>query len=109
MNFVRRLVARKRKNTSAWSVAAPISVAVACFYFAFYLFFGPNGVLALGRVGVELAEKQAELAILSEKHAKLASDIALMRPDNLDRDMADEQVRKTLGYTKPDEIVIHFN
>jgi cell division protein FtsB len=107
MNF-HRLVS-PRSASRLWSSAIPVGLGVLCFYFAFYLFFGPNGFVAMRRVDAQLASSRAELDILTEKHTKIAADIGLMRPDGLDPDMADEQVRRTLGYVQPDEIVIHFN
>ena len=83
-----------------------VILSVLCVYFAFYMLFGPRGIFALGRVGDTLDQKRAEYYALRDQRQNLESDVKLMRPDSLDPDMADEQARKTLGYMKPDEIVI---
>jgi len=65
--------------------------------------------VALNRLDVEVVHKRAEYAELKEKRQKIEANVHLMRPNSLDPDMADEQVRRSLGYTRPDEIVIHLN
>jgi len=37
---------------------------------------------------------------------RLESRTALLRPDNLDRDMLDERARLMLNYSHPDDIII---
>lgn len=81
-------------------------MAALCLYFSFYLLFGPRGYLALQRIQDTLVVKSAEQAELKNKREALESDVKLMRPNSLDADMAEEQARLTLGYTKKDEIVI---
>ncbi len=96
-------------NTRLRSSLPTLILAALCFYFAFYLLFGPRGLLALDRLDDIQAYKKAEYAQLKEKRKKIEADVHLMRPNSLDPDMADEQVRRSLGYTRADEIVIHFN
>lgn len=82
-------------------------VGALCLYFAFYLMFGPRGYLSLQQAEETLAVKEAEHHHLKSKRVALESDVRLMRPGSLDADMADEQVRRTLGYVKPDEIIVN--
>jgi cell division protein FtsB len=42
-----------------------------------------------------------------EAREVLARQVGLLRPENLNRDMLDEQVRRTLGLTHPDDVVIY--
>lgn len=77
-----------------------------CLYFAFYLLFGSYGLLAWNRVQDKLVDTRATYHHLHEQSKALEADVKLMRPDSLDPDMAEEQARKMLGYTRPEEIII---
>lgn len=77
-----------------------------CLYFSFYLVFGPRGYLALQRLEDKVAIRSIEHHELKKHRESLEADVGLMRPDNLDPDMADEQARRILGYTRADEIII---
>jgi cell division protein FtsB len=43
----------------------------------------------------------------SDTREALARQVRLLRPENLNRDMLDEQARRTLGLTHPDDVVIY--
>ncbi len=84
----------------------PIIMLVLAFYFAFYMVFGPRGLLALHRMQAELQAAKMEHANLLTRREALDKDVKLMRPNSLDPDMAEEMARKNLGYTRPDDIVV---
>lgn len=81
-------------------------MVILCVYFAFYLVFGPRGLLALQRMDATHEAKHQEYETIKTQRENLEADVKLMRPDSLDPDMADEQARKALGYAKPDEIIL---
>lgn len=86
--------------------APTLVMAAFGLYFAFYLLFGPHGYLALQRLEEKHEVTKREYAMLKTQREALEANVKLMRPNSLDRDMADEQTRRVLGYAKPDEIVI---
>jgi cell division protein FtsB len=96
-------------NAKLRSSLPSLILAALCFYFAFYLIFGGRGLVALGRLEDTSAQRKTEYAELKDRRGRIEANVHLMRPNSLDPDMADEQVRRGLGYTKPDEIVIHLN
>lgn len=75
-------------------------------YFAFYMLFGPHGYLSLQRLELRQMSAKHEYDMLKDQREALESDVKLMRPSSLDRDMADEQTRRVLGYAQADEIVV---
>ena len=89
--------------------AAGMILPVLCLYFAFYLVFGPRGLIAWHRIDAQLQQTQSAYDALLAKRQALEADVKLMRPDSLDPDMAEEQARKTLGYTKSGEAVIDLD
>ena len=80
-----------------------------CLYFSFYLIFGPRGYLNLQHIKETAAIKSIAHHELVVQRKSLEADVKLMRPNSLDPDMAEEQARRTLGYNKPDEIVIDLD
>jgi len=86
--------------------APTLAMAAFGLYCAFYMLFGPHGYLALQRLQAQHAEAKAQYDMLQNRREALEANVKLMRPNSLDRDMADEQTRRVLGYAKPDEIII---
>ena len=78
------------------------------FYFGYSLVVGNRGLSAWVRLTKELHAAQDTLAAVSAEHAALEHRVSHMRPEHVDRDLLDMQVRKTLDVAAPDEIVI-FN
>jgi cell division protein FtsB len=84
------------------------SVIGACIvgYFLYHTVEGERGWVAQMHLQNETNAAEEALARLKTEREALEHRVHLMRPDSLDPDLLDEQARKTLGYTKPNEIVI---
>jgi cell division protein FtsB len=74
--------------------------------FAGYAVVGDNGVLSWGDYRRQKAERAVVLARLEQEKARLAQRTQLLDPSNTDPDLAEELVRRDLGYVRPDEVVI---
>ncbi|MDB5736339.1 MAG: septum formation initiator family protein [Sphingomonas bacterium] len=100
----------KRGKTSALSIiraaAAPALALLVIGNFAGYAIAGPNGLLALGDYRQQLTKRQAELKVVEAQRAELAHKVALLDSRHVDPDMADELVRRQMGLTRPDEVII---
>lgn len=86
--------------------ALPAICLLVAGYFGSHAIFGSTGILAREAV-------RAQHAALSETHAELVSrkaaleqKIALLDPEAVDPDYADELVRRHLGVVRPDEVII---
>ena len=75
-------------------------------YFAYHLVEGDRGLRAWMRITQELRQAKSNLADVAAERAALDRRVANMRPDHLDPDLLDTQVRRNLDVTAPDEIVI---
>lgn len=86
--------------------ALPALCLLIAAYFGSHALFGSTGLLA--RDGIR--QQQAELAEtnrqLTERKARLERRIALLNPDAVDPDYADELVRRHLGVVRPDEVIV---
>src|SRR5678815_3452179 len=75
-------------------------------YFAYHLVEGDRGLRAWVRLTQELRLAKENLSAVSAERTELEHRVAHMRPDHVDPDLLDSQVRKTLDLVRPDEIVI---
>lgn len=75
-------------------------------FFGGYALFGSNGVLAWGDYSQRYEERKIELAQVQKEKAELANRVKLLDPRRANPDMVDELVRRDLGLTHPDEVII---
>jgi cell division protein FtsB len=75
-------------------------------YFVFHLLQGQRGLNVYLKLDEDLLKANQELAVLENKKQHLDERVSLLHPQHLDSDMADEQIRLTLGYIHEDEKVI---
>ena len=75
-------------------------------YFAYHLVEGDRGLRAWMRLTQELRTAKMALADVSTERARLERRAGNMRSEHLDPDLLDSQVRRTLDFAAPDEIVI---
>lgn len=67
---------------------------------------GPTGLLAWAENAEVLKQRQAHIAMLSEKRDALRNRVELLNPNGADPDLVSELVRRDLGAIHPDEIVV---
>jgi cell division protein FtsB len=67
---------------------------------------GPTGLLAWAENAEVLKQRQARIAMLTEKRDALRNRVELLDPDGADPDLVSELVRRDLGAIHPDEIVV---
>jgi cell division protein FtsB len=99
------IVLREMRRRAKVLVAPVLGLAVTG-YFAFHLVEGDRGLRAWLRVTQELRTAKEELAAVSEQRATLEHKVSHMRPDHIDPDLLDSQIRRTLDVALPAEIVI---
>ncbi len=88
------------------AAAGPAIALMIIGFFGGYALVGPNGVLAWGDYRKELSSKEAQLAQLEAQKGVVENRVALLDPRKANPDLADELIRKRLGYSHPDEIII---
>ena len=89
--------------TSKWAAGA-MSLTIA--YFAYHAFAGEQGLGTWTDKQVELAKKQAQLAVLEAENAALQKDIARLTPGQIDPDLVEYLARRDLGFVYPGELVL---
>jgi cell division protein FtsB len=87
-------------------LVAPVLGLALTGYFAYHLVEGDRGLRAWMRLTQELRSAKTTLADVSTERARLERRASNMRSEHLDPDLLDSQVRRTLDFAAPDEIVI---
>lgn len=88
------------------SAAAPALGILVIANFAGYALLGPNGLFAWGDYARMHEQRQVELAQLHDERDRLANRVALLNPNSVDPDFADELVRRNTGQIRDDEHIV---
>ncbi|MDR0678069.1 MAG: septum formation initiator family protein [Holosporaceae bacterium] len=84
-----------------------IWVSVVC-YFIFHIFSGARGAVSWAKLSREIESLDKELKDLKEANEFLENKINLMRSDNLDLDLLEEQAQSIIGFYNENDIVVLF-
>ena len=87
-------------------IIAPTLCLAALGYFVYHTINGDRGVLAWWHLRQEIGKAQSTLAETSAMRMALERRAALMRPDNLDPDMLEEQARRLLNMSRDGDLII---
>lgn len=88
------------------SVFLPATAITIIAFFGGYALFGSNGILAWGDYSQRYEARRVELAQLRQQKSELANRVRLLDPRRANPDIVDELVRRELGLTRPDEVII---
>jgi len=100
MNVLREL--RRRTHF----VAGPVIGISLTAYFVYHLIEGDHGLIRWLSLTREIRTEKANLETVRGQRKALDLRVSDLKPDHLDPDLLDEQVRATLNLVGPDEIVI---
>lgn len=87
-------------------VLAPLLGAALVTYFTYHAVQGDRGLLAWWQLRQQMDAAEVDLAAITAEREYLESMISLLRPENLDLDMLDEQTRRVLAFARPNEFLI---
>ena len=82
-----------------------LALAIMAF-FGTYAVVGSNGAFAYGDYQRMLQRQELHLAQLKRHQAEVANRVALLNPNKVDPDIADELTRKGLNVVNPNEVVV---
>lgn len=85
----------------------PLLATLLVGYFAFYTFFGERSLIRLMQLEAKIQTIETKLANAQNEHDAYRARVERMRPGSIDEDLLDEQSRKVLNYSEPDEVVIY--
>src|SRR5690606_3473797 len=102
----RRMWTRHHKRRNTGRLIVPAISVVVLSYFVFHAFNGDYGINAKARYEQRIAELEAELGSLSEARRELEERVSLVSSRSLEKDMLDEQTRRSLNLVQANELVI---
>lgn len=97
---------RQHKQRNTGRLIVPIVSALFLAYFGFHAYHGEYGILSKYRYEAEVAQLQERLDLLQARRMEMERRAQLLSDGSLERDMLDEQARRALNLSQPDEIVI---
>src|SRR5690242_13836288 len=100
------MIVLREMRRRARVLLGPVLGLAATGYFAYHLVEGDRGLGAWLRLTQETRLAKENLAKVSGERAALDHRVGNMRPDHLDPDLLDEEIRRTLDLAAPSEIVI---
>ena len=89
-----------------WQSIASVVGACIVGYFLYHTVQGDRGWLAMVQLKSQVKAAEENLAKLQKEEKDLAHRVQLLRANNLDPDLLDEQARATMDYSKPNEIIV---
>lgn len=101
MNFKSRHLQRLSQKA-----IGPFLVLSIMGYFIYHSIQGDRGILAWIQLQERLLNVQNEFSEIKAVRENLEAKVHDLRPESLNRDLLDQQVRFHLGYVRPDEVVI---
>src|ERR1051326_5706314 len=99
------VVLREMRRRARFLVGPVLAIAVTG-YFAYNFVEGDRGMLAWFRVNQDLRNAKSNLAAIQAERAALDRKVANMRPDHVDPDLLDQEVRSRLDLAAPNEIIV---
>ncbi len=90
----------------ARNVFLPVLGVSALVYFTYHAVQGDRGLIAYVHLTAEIELANEYLTQVGAMRQALETDVALLQPDALDRDMLDERARAVLGLAQGDEVLV---
>ncbi|MEZ5872075.1 MAG: septum formation initiator family protein [Nitratireductor sp.] len=97
---------RQKKNGRLHRFAIPAICLVLMAYFLHHAWSGRFGLEAAARIAEDEVRLEYELVRLKHQREDLEARVRLLRDGTLEQDMLDEQSRRMLGVSAPNEVVI---
>ncbi|MEQ9813216.1 MAG: septum formation initiator family protein [Azospirillaceae bacterium] len=100
------MLARRTVRRQLRSLILPVVWIGLVGYFVYHTVQGDRGVIAMLSLRNEVAEARATLGVLRTERHFIEARVDALSPSSLDLDLLEEQVRRILNYSHPDEIVL---
>lgn len=103
--FFMNLKSRNFQRLSQKAIAPFLALSMIG-YFIYHSIQGDRGILAWIQLQEQLAQALCQLNETIKERKDLEEMVQDLRPESINRDLLDQQVRLQLGYAHPDEVVI---
>ncbi|MGB3501111.1 MAG: septum formation initiator family protein [Mesorhizobium sp.] len=100
------MITRQYKKRRTGALIVPALTVLSLSYFGFHAWHGEFGLYSSYALKDRKAELETRLALVRDERMHLESRVKLMHDGTIEKDMLDEQARRALNLTKPDEVTI---
>lgn len=90
----------------AGQIAGPVIGMTVVVYFAYHAVQGDRGLIALGKLRLDVDQLQAQVLDARAERMDLERKVYALRSQSLDPDLLEERARQLLGYGFADEVVV---
>ncbi|GHC63010.1 FtsB family cell division protein [Limoniibacter endophyticus] len=97
---------KQHKNRPWGRLIVPSIATLFLSYFGFHAYNGEYGIYSKYQLIERRAGLEQQLAAIRAERMELDNRLSLLRDGTIERDMLDEQVRRVLNMSQPDELII---
>lgn len=97
---------RSTKKNKKLRVSLMVLYFLGVGYFSYHALSGDRGALAMVALSRQVEGAKSRLELVQADRQSLEHRVSLLRPNSIDLDVLDEQVRYQMGLANPDEVVI---
>jgi cell division protein FtsB len=90
----------------ARNMIGPMLGCLLVGYFVYHSIQGDRGILAWQRLDQLIVEAEVLRGSLDVRREGLERRVRMLRPESLDADMVEEQGRRLLNFSHPDDVVL---
>lgn len=87
-------------------MVGPMLGCLLTAYFVYHSIQGDHGALAWRQLDLLITEAEDSLATLDGQRQALEHRVRMLRPESLDADMVEEQGRRLLNFSHPDDVLV---
>ena len=97
---------RQHRPRKSGRLIVPAVAAVVLSYFGYHVYHGEFGIDSKAQLRERAVVLQAELDKVRVQRAELENRVRMLRDGTIDKDKLDEQARRALNLSQPDEVTI---
>ncbi|MBS3651324.1 septum formation initiator family protein [Pseudaminobacter sp. 19-2017] len=97
---------RQHRPRKTGRLIVPAVAAVVLSYFGYHVYHGEFGIDSKAQLRERAVVLQAELDKVRVQRTDLEGRVRMLRDGTIDKDMLDEQARRALNLSHPDEVTI---
>jgi cell division protein FtsB len=97
---------KQKRKTRRGRLIVPLFSALFFTYFGFHAYHGDNGLYSTIKLQQQTQLLQAQLDAITATRLELEQQVKLMQDGTIEKDMLDEQARRGLNVSRPDEVMI---
>ncbi len=103
---MRGMITRRRFRNFCIGLGFYAVSGAAVGYFAYHAHHGERGLRAKAEYKIRIAQLDAELKSIKAERSEWERRVALLRTNNLDRDILDERARMLLNAAHRNDVVV---